>query len=350
MYKQELYKFVYDFLGNDAAIADAKTAILEKIVDNNFSLDHATVSALERTNDHGNDLGNTSQQIIGLLAAEFDGDFAIEGLLSLIQSSLSDLCDGYSCEYVAFLSGKTSMAKSFKFIIESIVVMGESSEFFNTYTIDHELIVSYNYQNDGAPDPSGLHDFTRENLFDEAGPTGTPIFSFVSTPGAYAMEQLNTDFNAVMRSAEGYNIDQILMYDFIRAPVLDLTQYQVDMALQAMTNMPESLGHFDINLEYVFNQLISRTESDEFIFMSDQERQDLASLMTSAAGRNAICVASHVNALQFLGTNVGADPETMYASFDSERWTWDDLYKTPCNHFRSGYSFQIHTKFLSKFG
>ena len=274
MYKQELYKFVYDFLGNDVAIADAKWAILDKIIDINFPLDHATVSALERTDAQGNDLGNTSQQIIGLLAVEFAGDFAIEGLLSLIQSSLSDLCDGYSCEYVPFLSGKTSMAKAFKFITESIVVMGESSEFFNTYTIDHELIVSYNYQTDGAPNPSGLHDFTRENLFDEAGPTGSPIFSFISTPGAYAMDKLNTDFNAVMRSAEGYNIDQILMYDFITAPVLDLTQYQVDMALQAMTNMPESIGDFGINLEYVFDQLTSRTATDEFIFMSDQERQD----------------------------------------------------------------------------
>ena len=350
VYKRELYKFVYDFFGDDPAAGDAKVAILDKITDNNFTLDHATVSALQRTDADGDDLGNTSQQIIGLLAAEFPGDFAIEGLLSLIKSSLSDLCDGSSCEYVAFLADKTSMAKAFKFITESIVVMGDSSEFFDQFTIDNELIVSYNYKTDGAVDPSGLHEFTRENLFDEAGPTGTPIFSFVSTPGAYAMDQLNTDFNAVMRTAEGYNIDQQLMFDFITAPVLDLTQYEVDKALQAMTNMPESVsGDFKTNLEYVFKQLTSRNAYDEIIFMSDQERQDLASLMTSAAGRNAICVASHVNALQSTGTNVGADPETMYASFESERWTWDDLYKTPCNHFRSGYTVKINKKILYKF-
>ena len=223
-----------------------------------------------------------------------------------------------------------------------MVIMGDSADFDDTTTIDNELIVSYNYQTEGATDPSGLHDFTRENLFDEAGPTasGNPIFTFASVTGENSKIDLDTDFNAAKRSAEGYNMDQQLMYDFITAPVLDLTQYQVDMALQAMTNMPVSTGgDFKTNLEYVFNQLTTRTVADEIILMSDQERQDLATIMTeSAFGRNAICVATHVNSLQSIGTVNGADEETMYNSFESEKWTWRDLYKTPCNRFRSGYN------------
>ena len=89
MYKQELYKFVYEFIGPDPAYYDTLAYILSKITDENFVLDHATVSTLERIDADGNDLGNTSQQVIGLLAAEFAGDFAVEGLLTLIQNSLS---------------------------------------------------------------------------------------------------------------------------------------------------------------------------------------------------------------------------------------------------------------------
>ena len=78
------------------------------------------------------------------------------------------------------------------------------------------------------------------------------------------------------------------------------------MALQAMTNMPVSVGgDFKTNLEYVFNQLTTRTVADEIILMSDQERQDLATIMTeSAFGRNAICVATHVNSLQYSAIHV----------------------------------------------
>ena len=370
VYKQELYKYVYDFIGNDGAATDAKTAILAKIEDENFVLNHATVSALEAKDANGH---NRSEQVLGLLCAEFGGtlpdagaqdpadpaadpaadpmddhsnggrrtveDSAVVAILTPIKNSLSDLCDGASCEVDATLTGKTGMAKAFKFIMESIVEMGSSSDFDDTTTIDNELIIAYNYNTDAAPDSSGLHDFNRENLFDEAGPTGTPIFSFANVAGDDAKTLMDTNFNASMRSAEGYNMDQQLMYDFITAPVLDLTQYQIDMALQAMTNMPESTnGDFNTNLQYVFDQLTTRTAADEIILMSDQERQDLATVMTeSAFGRNAICVATHVNSLQSLGTTNGADPVTMYNSFESERWTWRDLYKTPCNRFRLGY-------------
>ena len=221
VYKQELYKFVYDFIGTDAALTAAKDSILAKIADPTFVLDHATVSALERTDTDGNDLGNTSQQVLGLLAAQFAGDTAIEEVLTPIQNSLSDLCDGASCEVDENLVGKTNMAKAFKFITESMVIMGESDDFDDTTTIDNELIVSYNYATDGAVDPSGLHDFTRENLFDEPGPTasGNPIFTFASVTGDNAKADMDTDFNAAKRTAEGYNMDQQLMHDFLTARV-----------------------------------------------------------------------------------------------------------------------------------
>ena len=161
-----------------------------------------------------------------------------------------------------------------------------------------------------------------------------PILIFTLTK-----TQLTTDFNAAMRAAEGYNMDQQLMYDFLTAPVLDLTQYQIDSALQAMTDMPESVGgDFATNLDYVFNNLKARDANGEPTLMSDQEVQDLAALMTeSALGRNALCVATHINSLQSIGTTNGADPDTLYASFGAERWTWRDMYKTPCNRFRSGH-------------
>ena len=389
VYKQELYKYIYDFIGNDAAATDAKAAILSKIEDASFVLDHATVSKLEPKDAMGQ---NRSEQVLGLLCAEFGGavtqdpaqdpaqdppkdpaedptggmnqdptggmnqdpsggmnnhnegiervveDAAVVTVLTPIKNSLSDLCDGAKCEVDATLAGKTGMAKAYKFILGAIVDMGESADFDETTTIDNELVIAYNYNTDGATDPSGLHDFTRENLFDEAGPAGTPIFSFANISGEAAKTQMTTNFNAAMRSAEGYNMDQQLMYDFITAPVLDLTQYQIDMALQAMTDMPESVGgDFATNLNYVFNNLRARDANSEPTLMSDQEVQDLASAMTdSALGRNALCVATHVNSLQSIGTSNGADPDTLYASFDAERWTWRDMYKTPCNRFRSG--------------
>ena len=59
-------------------------------------------------------------------------------------------------------------------------------------------------------------------------------------------------------------MDQQLMYDFLTAPVLDLTLYQIDSALQAMTDMPESVGgDFATNLDYVFNNLKADVGADE---------------------------------------------------------------------------------------
>ena len=112
VYKQELYKFVYDYIGTDAGATTAKDAILAKIIDPTFVLDHATVSALEREDADGNDLGNTSQQVLGLLLTAFAGDTAVEEVLTPILNSLNDLCDGAACEVDASLTGKTNMAKA----------------------------------------------------------------------------------------------------------------------------------------------------------------------------------------------------------------------------------------------
>ena len=212
VYKQELYKYIYDFIGNDVDATDAKDAILTKIEDASFVLDHATVSALEPKDGLGQ---NRSEQVLNLLCAQFGvaaptagpteppvttptmdpmnhpiprnvDDAAVVTVLTPIKNSLSDLCDGAQCEVDSTLVGKTGMAKAYKFIMEAIVDMGDSSDFDETTTIDNELIISYNYNTDGATDPSGLHDFTRENLFDEAGPTGNPIFSFATVDGTAA--------------------------------------------------------------------------------------------------------------------------------------------------------------------
>ena len=170
VYKQELYKYIYDFIGNDVDATDAKDAILTKIADASFVLNHATVSALEPKDGLGQ---NRSEQVLNLLCAQFGvaaptagpteppvttamdpmnhpnprtvDDAAVVTVLTPIKNSLSDLCDGAQCEVDSTLVGKTGMAKAYKFIMEAIVDMGDSSDFDETTTIDNELIISYNY-------------------------------------------------------------------------------------------------------------------------------------------------------------------------------------------------------------
>ena len=268
-------------------------------------------------------------------------DLAVVTVLAPIKASLSDVCDGASCEVSPVLAGKTGMAKAYKFILDAMVTMGSTSIFDDTTTIDTELTVNYHYNTDADPNSSGLHDFTRDALFTGAGPTGPSIFSFTpDIPGAdveIAENALMADFNDAKMAAEGLNMDQQLMSDFLQSGVLGLDQFQIDAAIQSMTNMPESIGgSFPDNLDYVMNQLKAKDGNGDALLMTDQEVQDVAMVMTdSALGRNALCVATAINAIQAKGVASGLNAQDLYDSYKPERWTWRDLYKTPCNRFQS---------------
>ena len=223
--------------------------------------------------------------------------------------------------------------------MESMVTMGNSGSFNTDTTIDTELTVEYHYNTDAHPDTSGLHDFTRETLFDEAGPVdGNPIFSFSdSVVPEIAENALLSDFNDAKKAAEGLNMDQQLMADFLESGVLGLSDFQLDAAIQSMTNMLESVGgDFATNLQYVMDSLMAKDEHGDALLMTDQEAQDLALMMTdNALGRNALCVATAINKIQSKGVTSGLNPQDLYDSYKPERWTWRDLYKTPCNRFSS---------------
>jgi len=101
------------------------------------------------------------------------------------------------------------------------------------------------------------------------------------------------DFNDAKKTAEGLNMDQQLMADFLESGVLGLSDFQLDAAIQSLTNMPVSTGgDFATNLNYVMDALMAKDEHGDAMLMTDQEAQDLALMMTdNALGRNALCVA-----------------------------------------------------------